>query len=69
MKNGISHRYHLDECTFFIGASGVIFFIFISFFDEIPVANRIAPDGTPPSAASHLGAILFAYDPLKGCQA
>ena len=28
--------------------------IFISFFDEI-CANRIAPDVTPRSAASHLG--------------
>ena len=34
---------------------GVIF-IFISFFDENKKkANRIAPDGTPRNAASHLG--------------
>ena len=28
---------------------------FIQFFSENPSANRIAPDGTPRSAASHLG--------------
>ena len=40
----------------FLEALGVIFFIFLlhvslKFFS----ANRIAPDGTPHSAASHLG--------------
>ena len=38
----------------FLGTSGV-FFIFISFFDEFMSANRIAPDGAPRFAASHLG--------------
>ena len=36
----------------FFGASGMFFF---SFFDEILWANRIALDGTPRFAASHLG--------------
>ena len=38
----------------FSGVLGELFLIFISFFDEI-CANRIAPGGTPRSAASYLG--------------
>ena len=39
----------------FLGASGV-FFLFLSHFTiKIMSANRIAPDGTPRFAASHLG--------------
>ena len=30
-------------------------FIFISFFDEIHKSKQNSPDGTPRSAASHLG--------------
>ena len=33
VTNGLSHRYHLDESTFILGAWEVIF-IFASFFDE-----------------------------------
>ena len=33
VTNGFSNPYHLDESTFILGASGVIFH-FISFFDE-----------------------------------
>ena len=51
LKNGFSHHYQLDESTFILGAAGVIL-KFYSIFDE--QANRIAPDGTPRSAASHL---------------
>ena len=41
----------------FLGVLGVIFFlIFLSYFSmKFLCANRIAPDGTPRSAASHLG--------------
>ena len=35
----------------FLGVLGVIFNFSVKFL----YANRIAPDGTPPSAASHLG--------------
>ena len=39
----------------FLGVLGVIF-IFLSHFSlKYLCANRIAPDGTPHSAASHLG--------------
>ena len=37
----------------FLGESGA-FFILISFSMKIMLANRIAPDGTPRFAASHL---------------
>ena len=39
----------------FLGVLGVIF-IFLSYFSmKFLCANRIAPDGIPRSAASHLG--------------
>ena len=38
-----------------LGASGVIFKFYSIFSMKILYANRIAPDGTPRSAASHLG--------------
>ena len=51
VTNGFSHPYHLAESIFiFRGIRSIFFFfIFISFF-----TNRIAPDGTPRFAASHL---------------
>ena len=38
----------------FLGVLGVFFF-FYSFFYEIPQSKQKTPDGTPRSAASHLG--------------
>ena len=55
MTNGLSHFYHLDESTFIYRDIGCNFSVFISFFDEFPAANGIAPDGAPRFAASHLG--------------
>ena len=49
----------------FLGASGVFFFIFIIFLLNILLANRIAPDGTPRSAASHLGLCCLPMSPKK----
>ena len=46
----------------FLGASGVIFKIVFNFSMK---ANRIAPDGTPRSAASHLG-YSVCLCPIKG---
>ena len=53
--NGFSHHYQLDESTFTF--RGVVSdFYFLSHFSmKFLCANRIAPDGTPRSAASHLG--------------
>ena len=40
----------------FLGVLGVIFIFFLSHFSmKFICANRIDPDGTPRSAASHLG--------------
>ena len=55
LTNGFSYRYHLGESTFIF--RGVwIDFLFLSHFSmKFLCANRIAPDGAPRSAASHLG--------------
>ena len=54
VTNGLSHPYHLDESiVIFRGIRSKI-----SFLDEIMKflsANKIAPDGTPRFAVSHLG--------------
>ena len=54
MTSGLSHPYHLDESAFILRESGV-FFIFVSFFMKIKIANRIVVDGTPQFVASHPG--------------
>ena len=55
LTNGFSHHYQLGESTFiFRGVRSDL--IFLSDFSmEFFCANRIAPDGMPRSAASHLG--------------
>ena len=63
MTNGFAHHYQLDESTFifrgvrsdFYFLSFFFFFCFFSMKFLRGCANRIAPDGTPRSAASHLG--------------
>ena len=55
MTNGLSHPYHLDESTsIFRGIRRCSSFLF-HFSMKIYIANRIATDGTPRLAASHLG--------------
>ena len=55
MTNRLSHPYHLDLSTFIFRGIGSNFsFLFHSSIKFMP-ANRIAPDGTPRFAASHLG--------------
>ena len=49
------------------GVLGVIFIFSSHFSMEFLCANRIAPDGTPRSAASHLGYIVCLC-PIKGTQ-
>ena len=55
MRNGLSHPYHLDESTFIFRDIGSIFSFIFYFLMKIKIANRIAPDGTPRFAVSHLG--------------
>ena len=58
LTSGFSHHYQLDESTFILRGvrSVVVFIIIFSHFSmKFLCANRIASDGTPRSAASHLG--------------
>ena len=55
MTNKLSHPYHLDESIFIFrrirSEFSFSFYFSMKFFE----ANRIAPDGTPRFAVSHLG--------------
>ena len=56
LTNGFSHHYQLGESTFIFKGARSDFYFFLSHFSmKFLQANRIAPDGTPRSAASHLG--------------
>ena len=58
MTNGLPHPYQMDESTFIFRGSGGDFSFLFHFSMNIMSANRIAPDGTPRFAASHLGLCL-----------
>ena len=55
VTNGCSGRYQSDESTFIFRGFGSNFSFLFQFPIKIIQANRIAPDGTPQSAASHQG--------------
>ena len=55
MTNGFSYCYHMEESTFIFRGFRCDFKILFKFSMKFLCANRIAPDGTPRSAASHLG--------------
>ena len=55
VMNGLSHPYHLDESIFIFRGIRSIFSSLFHFSMKFMSANRIAPDGTPQNAASHLG--------------
>ena len=55
VTNKLSHTYQMDEPTFMFRVSGSDFSFSFHFSMHIMSANRIAPDGTPRFAASHLG--------------
>ena len=55
LTNGFSHHYQLDESTFIFRGHRSDFYFLTHFSMKFLQANRIAPDGTPRSAASHLG--------------
>ena len=55
MINGFSDPYHLDESTFILRGFRNDFSFLSHFLMKIKIANKIAPDGTLHSAASHLG--------------
>ena len=53
--DGLSHPYQLDESTFIFRGIRSNFSFLFHFSMKIMSANRIAPDGTPRFATSHLG--------------
>ena len=55
LTNGFSHHYHLGQSTLIIRGIRSDFEFLFHFSMKFLLANRIAPDGTPRSAASHLG--------------
>ena len=55
LTNGFSHHYHLGESTFIFRGVRSDFYFLSDFSMKFLCANRIAPDGTPQNAASHLG--------------
>ena len=55
LTNGFSHRYQLDESTFIFRGVRNDLYLLSHFSMKILCANRMAPDGTPRSAASHPG--------------
>ena len=54
LTNGFSCHYHLGESTFIFWGIRSKFQFSYKFLMKILLANRIATDGTPRSAASHL---------------
>ena len=64
LTNGFSYRYQLDESIFIFRSvrSDFILSFFMKFFQE----NRIAPDGTPRFAASHLGLFCLRMSHERG---
>ena len=65
MKNGLAHHYYLGESTVILRAIRCdfefLFYFSMSFLEE----NRIAPDGMPHSAASHMGLFCFSMSHKK----
>ena len=55
LTNGFSHHYQLGESAFIFRDVRSDFYFLSHFSMKFLQANRIAPDGTPRSAASHLG--------------
>ena len=55
MTNEFSHPYQLDESTFSLRGIRSNFSFLFHFSMKIMSANRIAQDGKPRLAASHLG--------------
>ena len=54
VKNGLSHHYHSGEPTFIYSGIRSKFLFLFHLSIKFLLASRIAPDGTPRVAASHL---------------
>ena len=55
VANGLAHCYHLGELNSLLRGVRRDFEILFNFSTKCLQANRIAPDGTLCSAASHIG--------------
>ena len=55
LTNEFTHHCHLEESTVIFKGIRIDFRFLFHFSMKILFANRIAPDGTPRSAASHRG--------------
>ena len=67
LTNGFSHHYHFGESNFISTGFRCDFKILFKFSMKFLLANRIAPDGRPRSAAIHLGLwCLHTVCPTKG---
>ena len=65
VTNGFSHPYRLDGFALISrGIRGIFSFLF-HFSMNFLSANRIAPDGTPRFAASHLGLFCLPMSHIK----
>ena len=65
LTDGFSHPYHLDEHAFISRVIGSDFSTLFHFSMKFVSANRIAPDGTPRFAASHLGLFCLSMSHKK----
>ena len=59
LTNGFSHHYQLGESSFILTGVRSDFYFLSHFLMKFLCANRIAPDGTLRSVASHLGLICL----------
>ena len=65
LSNGFSHHYQLGEFTVIFRGVRSDFYLLFHFSMKFLCANRIGPDGTPRSAASHRG-YAVCLCPTKG---
>ena len=65
VTNGLSHPYPLDESIFIFRGFRSKFSFLFHFSMKIMSANRIAPDGTPHFAVTHLGLICLSMSHKK----
>ena len=68
VRNGLSHPYCWMSPLSFLGASVVVFLIFISFLDENLVSKQNSPRWAATFCGVTSGANLFTHIPSKGCQ-
>ena len=68
VTNGLSHPYHLDEFILILRGIGSDFSFLLHFSMKFMKGNRIAPDGTPHFAASHLGLFCLPIPHNKSCR-